>query len=216
MTNRQPKRFTARSREDTLFDVHRSRRASTYVLSSGAASNDYVDIDGYYLGSEGDYDFDPERAQQRLTELVDLIVPEIVKIANDFSITRLAFSEKQDGGPVGALALMGLILHWSGLEGCVVRPDRRLLPARLKGRPIVPGERVMIIGDVATTGGTISKPASCLRELGATVPVAFVFLDRCQGAKERLQSEGLKLISFWNVAEVKEKLKERLENAALH
>jgi orotate phosphoribosyltransferase len=143
-----------------------------------------------------------------------MIVPAIRAAADAHSITRLAFAEKQDNGPVGALALMSLILYISGLEGCVVRPDRRLLPARVKGRPIVPGERLMIIGDVATTGGTISKPAKCLRELGATVPAAFVFLDRCQGATERLRTEGIKLVSFWNVDELEDNIKARLEVVA--
>lgn len=216
MMDKFRKRFAARSREETLFDVHRSRRASTYVLSSGAASPDYVDIDGYYLGSEGDHDFDPARAQQRLTELVELVVPAILEAVDRLSITRLAFAEKQDNGPVGALALMGLILYHSGLEGCVVRPDRRLLPARVKGRPVLPGERIMIVGDVATTGGTISKPAKCLRELGATVPAAFVFLDRGQGARERLRVEGVELIGFWDATEVDDKLKSRLEVALVH
>ncbi|MDP1866090.1 MAG: hypothetical protein Q8L13_07075 [Bradyrhizobium sp.] len=216
MMEKLRRRLSARSREETLFDVHRSRRASTYVLSSGAASPDYIDIDGYYLGSEGDYDFDSQRAQQRLTELVELVVPAIQRAAEKYSVTRLAFAEKQDNGPVGALALMSLILYHSGLEGCVVRPDRRLLPARVKGRPIFPGERIMIIGDVATTGGTISKPAKCLRELGATVSAAFVFLDRCQGARERLRAESVELVSFWNVAELDDKLKARLEVNAVH
>lgn len=216
MTNNLRRRFAARTKEETLFDVHRSRRASTYVLSSGAASPDYVDIDGYYLGSEGDHDFDPVRAQQRLTELVELVIPAIREAADRFSVTRLAFAEKHDNGPVGALALMSLILFQSGLEGCVVRPDRRLLPARVKGRPVLPGERIMIIGDVATTGETISKPAKCLRELGATVPAAFVFLDRCQGGKERLGAEHIELVSFWNVAELDDKLKARLEVASVH
>jgi orotate phosphoribosyltransferase len=216
MMEKLRRRFVARTQEETLLDVHRSRRASTYVLSSGAASPDYTDIDGYYLGSEGDYDFDSDRAQQRLTELVDMIVPAIQAAADAHSITRLAFAEKQDNGPVGALALMSLILYTSGLEGCVVRPDRRLLPARVKGRPIVPGERLMIIGDVATTGGTISKPAKCLRELGATVPAAFVFLDRCEGATKRLRTEGIELVSFWNVGELADTIKTRLEVAPVH
>jgi orotate phosphoribosyltransferase len=213
MIERLKRRFPARSRDETLFDVHRSRRNSTYVLSSGQSSETYTDIDAYFLGGEGDYDFDLQRAQQRLGELVELIVPEIMDVANEHSITRLAFPEKPDDGPVGTLAMMDLILWASQLEGCVVRPDRRLIPARIKGRPVVQGERIMIVSDVATSGGTIARPAACLRELGAVVSVAFVFLDRCQGARERLQQEDIKLEHFWSTDALEEKLEARLSEA---
>ncbi len=187
--------------EESILDLHRSMRRSEYVLSSGQPSEEYTDFDGYFLGGEGDYEFDPLQGQRRLDLLVEYILPRMIETARSYAISRLAFPEKRDDGPVGMLAMMDLILYHSGLDGCIVRPDRRLLAARIKGHPIRPGERMMVVNDVATLGGTIARPAACLRELGAVVPVAFVLLDRCQGAKELLADDGIDLVHYWNLTD---------------
>jgi len=189
-----------RSPDEMLLDVHRAMRRSSYVLSSGHAGEEYADFDGYYLGGQGDYDFDPGLRRLRLSELVEKIVPQLVEVAQECAVSRLAFPEKRDDGPVGTLAMMDLIVYHSGLEGCIVRPDRRLHIAQVKGRPIVLGERVLIVSDVATYGGTIARPAACLRQLGAVVPAAFVLLDRCQGAKAQLAAEDIVLYSYWDLS----------------
>lgn len=205
-----------RRREDMLLDLHRSMRRSTYILSSGQPSDEYTDFDGFYLGGEGDFEFDRARAHVRLNDMVNEIIPRIVAEARAHAVSRLAFPEKRDDGPVGMLAMMDLILYHSGLEGCIVRPDRRLLAARIKGRPVSSGERIMIVSDVATLGGTIARPAACLRELGAVVPAAYVLLDRCQGAKERLAEEGIDLLHYWNLAERDKLLTELIREEPVH
>jgi orotate phosphoribosyltransferase len=188
-----------RSDEEMLLDMHRAARRSTYVLSSGGTSREYVDIDGYYLGADGDYEFDRKLGLVRLTELVTRIIPPIIDVSRKHATTRIAFVEKPDNGPVGMLALMSLILLHSGLEGCIVRPGKRLLAASIKGRPIIRGERILIISDVATRGSTISYPARRLRDLGAVVPAAFVLLDRSHDAEQQLGREGIKLEAYWTL-----------------
>ena len=65
MTRNPTARVEPRPDEEMLLDFHRSMRRSSYVLSSGEPSNEYADIDGYYLGGDGDLEFDRELAQQR-------------------------------------------------------------------------------------------------------------------------------------------------------
>jgi hypothetical protein len=216
MTRKLKPRPEARRPEEMLMDFHRSMRRSMYVLSSGEPSDEYADVDGYYLGGDGDFEFDRERAQLRLRELVEQIVPKIVKLVADYGVNRLAFPEKRDDGPVGMLAMMDLILFHSGLDGCIVRPNKRLLAARIKGRPIGSGERLMIVSDVATLGNTIARPAACLRELGGVVPAAFVLLDRCQGAKESLARERIELISYWTIQQRNDALVQVIEESSVH
>jgi hypothetical protein len=216
MTRKPKPRAEARRPEEMLMDFHRSMRRSMYVLSSGEPSDEYADVDGYYLGGDGDLEFDRERAQLRLRELVEQIVPKIVKLAADYGVNRLAFPEKRDDGPVGMLAMMDLILFHSGLDGCIVRPNKRLLAARIKGRPIGSGEQLMIVSDVATLGNTIARPAACLRELGGVVPAAFVLLDRCQGAKESLAQESIELISYWTIQQRNDALSRLIEESSVH
>jgi len=199
----------ARSYDESLRDLHRSFRRSTYILSAGGTSNFYADFDAYFLGNVGDHSFDLTAGLVRLEELRSKVAPEILKTAARHGATRLAFFEKRDDGPVGILAAADLILDATGLEGCIVRPHKRLVVARVKGRPIEHGERVMIVGDVATTGTTLAQPARCLREFGAIVSAAFVLLDRGQEARNRLAREGISLTSYWSVGDIADSAQRR-------
>ncbi len=57
------------------------------------------------------------------------------------------------------------------------------------------GKRVMIIDDVATSGGSIIKAAEAARAAGAIVETALVIVDREEGATEALQKAGMRLLS---------------------
>jgi orotate phosphoribosyltransferase len=56
-----------------------------------------------------------------------------------------------------------------------------------------PGETAIIMDDLVTGGGSIAETAAHLRDAGLLVRDAFVLVDRQQGAKDRLRSEGIHL-----------------------
>jgi orotate phosphoribosyltransferase/uridine monophosphate synthetase len=56
-----------------------------------------------------------------------------------------------------------------------------------------PGQTAIIMDDLVTGGGSIAETAARLREAGLLVRDAFVLVDRQQGARERLRSEGIHL-----------------------
>ncbi|MFL6689370.1 MAG: orotate phosphoribosyltransferase [Alphaproteobacteria bacterium] len=58
--------------------------------------------------------------------------------------------------------------------------------------------RVMVVDDVATTGGSILKAADAVRAAGATVNAGLVIIDRGEGAAEALQLQGMRLLSVFN------------------
>lgn len=53
--------------------------------------------------------------------------------------------------------------------------------------------RVVVVDDVATTGGSVASAAEALRGEGAEPVAALVLVDREQGAAERLRALGLRL-----------------------
>ncbi|MFL5239852.1 MAG: orotate phosphoribosyltransferase [Rhizomicrobium sp.] len=57
--------------------------------------------------------------------------------------------------------------------------------------------RVMVVDDVATTGGSILKAADAVRAAGATVNAGLVIIDREEGAAEALQLQGMRLLSVF-------------------
>jgi orotate phosphoribosyltransferase len=57
--------------------------------------------------------------------------------------------------------------------------------------------KVMVVDDVATSGGSIVKAADAVRAAGATVESALVLIDREEGAAETLQLNGMRLLSVF-------------------
>lgn len=88
------------------------------------------------------------------------------------------------------------------------------LKQRLKGRErrvegvVMPGDRVLLVDDLATTGLTLKKSALAVRAEGGLVSDAFVLLDREEGGRERLQKIGVTLHSVLGIKEVAKRLYE--------
>lgn len=59
-----------------------------------------------------------------------------------------------------------------------------------------PGDKVLLVDDVATTGTSLSKTINVIRENGAIVKDAVAIISRLEGAEEKLQKMGVRLISI--------------------
>ena len=67
---------------------------------------------------------------------------------------------------------------------------------------VVPGDKFVIVEDVATTGGSTLKVVSALREKGANVIKAIVVVDREEGATEMLKEHGIELVSIFKAKDL--------------
>ncbi|MEM3084384.1 MAG: orotate phosphoribosyltransferase [Nitrososphaerales archaeon] len=65
-----------------------------------------------------------------------------------------------------------------------------------------PGAEVVIIDDVATTGGSIVEAVEAVRSNGGVVNNAIVLIDRLEGASQILKQNGVKLISVAKISEI--------------
>ena len=64
------------------------------------------------------------------------------------------------------------------------------------------GDRVMIVEDVATTGGQALEAAKVLREGGAEVTAIISVIDRMEGARENIQAAGIAFDSLFTVQDL--------------
>ena len=71
-----------------------------------------------------------------------------------------------------------------------------------------PGERVVVIEDVITTGGSIVSSVELFRAAGLVVEDAIVLLDRQQGGVENLQKAGIRVHSVLALGDVLDLLSE--------
>ena len=63
----------------------------------------------------------------------------------------------------------------------------------LEGR-FLPGQHVLLVDDLITTGGSVIETAAAMRAQGLVVRDVIVLIDRDQGAGRRLQQHGLHLL----------------------
>jgi orotate phosphoribosyltransferase len=110
------------------------------------------------------------------------------------------------GGPaVGAIPMATAAViryHQAGrpMEGFFVRREakaygmQKLIEGRLR-----PGDRVALVEDVLTTGGSVAQAVEAVRQAGATIEVVIGLVDRLQGARAKMESMGLRLESVFTL-----------------
>jgi len=85
---------------------------------------------------------------------------------------------------------------------------------RLHGRQrriegiLAPGDRVLLVDDLITTGLSMKKAARAITAEGGVVNDTVVLLDREEGGREKLEKSGMKLHSLLRVSEIADSLYE--------
>ena len=73
---------------------------------------------------------------------------------------------------------------------------------RLIEGPFIPGDRVAVIEDTITTGGSARKAVEAVRAAGGTVVGVLALVDREEGGREALEAEGLDVFALTRAAEI--------------
>ena len=85
---------------------------------------------------------------------------------------------------------------------------------RLHGRQrriegiLAPGDRVLLVDDLITTGLSMKKAARAITAEGGVVNDTVVLLDREEGGREKLEKSGMKLHALLKVSEIADNLYE--------
>jgi len=115
--------------------------------------------------------------------------------------------ERVAGIPVAGIPFTSLIAHYLKKPFLYIRKGVRLhgRQRRIEG-VIAPGDRVLLVDDLVTTGLSLRKAAQAIVAEGGIVTDAVVLLDRQEGGKENLAKDGIKLHALLNVSEVAKNL----------
>ena len=68
--------------------------------------------------------------------------------------------------------------------------------------PLVRGDRVVIVEDVITTGGSAARAVEAVRREGAIPVGVLALVDREEGGRERLESLGLRVHALTTATEI--------------
>jgi orotate phosphoribosyltransferase len=69
--------------------------------------------------------------------------------------------------------------------------------------------KVVMIDDVATTGGSVANAIKALKDANITIKDAYVIINRMEGADEALKELGVRLHSITNIMQITQSLHEQ-------
>ena len=149
-----------------------------FVLTSGRKSDYFVDI---------------KRASTN---------PRVLKeIAKEMALH--VGTRKIAGMALGAVPIAVAVSLETGMPYVMVRKEAKDHGTKgLVEGEVEQGEEVVIVEDVATTGGSTLKVAEALEQKGAVVTKAVVVVDREEGAVELLSNNGIELISIFKAKDL--------------
>lgn len=117
--------------------------------------------------------------------------------------------ERVAGIPVAGIPFASLIAYNLKKPFLYIRKGVRLhgRQRRIEG-VLTPGDRVLLVDDLITTGLSLVKASKAIMAEGGVVSDAVVLLDREEGGKERLEENGIRLHPLLNMDEIADKLHE--------
>ena len=179
------------SEERELFEIVKKRSflQGKFELASGAISDLYFNLKSTMMSARG-------------AELWAKIFLSRIRESN---------AEYVGGLEMGAVPVLGSLVAISAVEGLPVKTFFVRKEAKKHGTQgliegLAPGEtlsgkRVLIVDDVATSGGSIMDAVTPVRAAGAIVDTALVLVDREEGAVQRLAENGIRLQSVFRGGE---------------
>jgi orotate phosphoribosyltransferase len=168
--------------------AERSVRRGTFTLASGKQSSVYVDA--------------------RLTTMS----PEGLATIGPLALERIRGAgldpDAVGGLTLGADPVAYAIAYASALAGSPLRAFTVRKEAKVHGTgkliegPFTPGDRVVIIEDVITTGGSALRAIDAVRAAGGIIIGVLAVVDREEGGQEALAAAGVPIVALATASEV--------------
>ena len=117
--------------------------------------------------------------------------------ARGISVARLA------GAELGGIPLVTAASLETGLPCLFVRNKKKDYGTAKQLEGVLNrGDTVLLLEDVATTGGQALEAVTSLREAGANVLGVIATIDRCEGARENVEKAGLTFEALFTKTEL--------------
>lgn len=156
------------------------------VLSSGKTSHYYFDGRKVSLNPQGAY-------------LIAHLICDMIKDEQVDAVGGLTMGADPIVGALGPVA------YQRGLDISlfIVRKEAKQHGTRqqIEGPPLKPGQRVVVVDDVITTGGSVIKAVEAVRAIGCKVVKAIALVDRQEGGTQTLEEMGVPVEPIFTAAD---------------
>lgn len=163
----------------------RCYREGDFTLASGAKSTYYFDGKMAFMSSEG----------------ASLIGEAIYQATKDLEFNAIGGLEI-GAVPITTAAVYAYQQHGEPKEGFFVRnqPKSHGTKKIIEGK-LSSGNKVVIVDDVATKGGSIMKAVEAVRKAECTPVAIVVLVDRQEGASELFAKQGIPFHPLFTIAD---------------
>ncbi len=112
-------------------------------------------------------------------------------------------TQRLAGAELGGIPLVTAASMAAGLPAVYVRNARKEYGTakQLEGR-VEPGEKVVIVEDVATTGGQVIEAAKVIGGQGGDVVTIIAIVDRQEGARENIEGAGYRFDALFTTSDL--------------
>ena len=152
-----------------------------FVLRSGVHSSFYLDK---YL-----FETQPALLRELARRFAKYVTADVNRIA---------------GAELGGIALAAATSLETGKPFVIVRNAKKAgygTGKRIEGQ-LEKGDRVLLVEDVATSGGQAIEACKTLHDAGAVVTQVVVTIDRQEGGREAIESAGLHFAALFTTADL--------------
>ncbi|AWR99751.1 orotate phosphoribosyltransferase [Metallosphaera hakonensis] len=161
-----------------------------FVLTSGRTSPYYIDLRRFPSFPEF-----PQVVDEALAKIKDM----------NFDIVL--------GVATGGVPLASFIACKMNLPMGYVRVEKKGYGTDKLVEAEVSNKRVLIVDDVATTGGSIEKASLEVSKSGGNVVGALVIVDREEGARDKLARLGIEFRAVFRISEILRSVSEKLNES---
>lgn len=164
-------------------------RTGEFILTSGKKSDYYIDGKQVTLS--------PSAA------LAALLILDIIQDDGAVAVGGMSIGADPIAGAVTALSY----LTPRPVNGFMVRKEAKGhgMRRQVEGPPLKEGDRVVIVEDVITTGGSSRDAIAAVEAQGAQVARVVVLVDRQQGGVQALEALGYTVSPLFTIEEIRER-----------
>lgn len=194
------KRLVASIKEHSL-------KFGKFELRSGAISDYYLDLRKLALSSDGLF-------------WIVYGIHDLLKVEDVGRKFKMEFDAI--GGPcIGADPIVGAFLYNQGrvkhhVRGFLVRKEEKTHGDKgMVIGSVRPGDKVVVVEDVCSTGGSLLRACQLIQEFGCEVVLAACVVDRLAGAKQMFDSVGINYKSLLTIddLEIDNEIQAEIENS---
>ncbi|RAP46802.1 MAG: orotate phosphoribosyltransferase [Methanosphaera sp. rholeuAM74] len=159
--------------------------------------NDVIKFGDFTLssGKKSDYYVDMKKAIT-LPEILSCVAHLITLDIEGSDVTKVA------GPALGAVPIATATSLISKKPMLMIRKQKKSYGTskQIEGE-LVEGDRVVIVEDVTTTGGSLLKAIDVIEDNGGKITKAFVIVDREEGAKDKFEEKNIEFKPLLTISE---------------